>query len=107
MKNSQLLWNNFVDIDKGGWVEWLTIATNGEVIPMEGDCIVYRNDELNKAINISYEKDGNFEFTYFFSDFNYNEIEILNIVTNNFEVTQIHLNKVIEDWLNGTLAEPD
>lgn len=103
MKQSQILWHNLVLPNKNDWHQWIARYTNGNKVEDSDDSVLFHNTAWNKAIRITYEPESNFEFEFFMSYFNDNEVEILNIRTNNIPIAEQKLVQTITDWLNATL----
>lgn len=100
---SQTLWDNISQDDEilQTWKSWLNrYGENGELID-DSDEVSFIAPNNKYAIKIMYELDGQFGLTTWFSDFDTddNQIEVLNVVFDDFSKTLEELPKMIKDWL--------
>lgn len=92
------LWQS-VNTDKQ-WTEWLNKKGNDGTLIDTDDNVSFIDTETKKAVKITYEPNGKYEFEHWNSDFDSdeNKIDVLNIVFSNIEKAKSELPSILSNF---------
>ena len=92
------LWQSVNTDEK--WEEWLNKKGNDGTLIDTDDSVSFIDKENRKAIKITYEPNGQYQFEHWNSDFDSgeNKIDVLNIVFNNIEKAKSELSVLLSDF---------
>ena len=98
------LWQS-VNTDKQ-WKEWLNKKGNDGTLIDTDDNVSFIDTETKKAVKITYEPNGKYEFEHWNSDFDSdeNKIDVLNIVFSSIEKAKSELPSILSNFNKNTAS---
>lgn len=98
------LWQS-VNTDKQ-WTEWLNKKGNDGTLIDTDDNVSFIDTETKKAVKITYEPNGKYEFEHWNSDFDSdeNKIDVLNIVFSSIEKEKSELPSILSNFNKNTAS---
>ena len=81
------------------WQLWLNKNGNDGTLLDTEDNVSFIHKDKKKAIKITYESDGQFDFEYWYSEFEGTDekISVLNIIFSNFEKAKFEFRRLLEN----------